>query len=48
MAKSKDIDDKPDRLKVNMLLHCAGPEAIEEYSYFVYNVGEDKECYADV
>ena len=37
-----------DKLKVNMLLHCAGPEAIEEYSHFVYNAGEDKECYADV
>lgn len=46
VAKSKD--DKPDKLKVNMLLHCAGPEAIEEYSHFVYNAGEDKECYADV
>ena len=46
VAKSKD--DKPDKLKVNMLLHCAGPEAIEEYSHFVYNGREDKECYADV
>ena len=46
VAKIKD--DKPDKLKVNMLLHCAGPEAIEEYSHFVYDAGEDKECYADV
>ena len=35
VAKGKD--EKPDKLKVNMLLNCAGPEAIEEYSHFVYN-----------
>ena len=46
VAKGKD--EKPDKLKVNMLLNCAGPEAIEEYSHFVYNVGEEKENYADV
>ena len=33
VAKGKDV--KADRLKVNLLLHCAGPEAIEEYSHFV-------------
>ena len=38
VAKAKD--EKLDKLKVNMLLHCAGPEAIEEYSYFVFNAGE--------
>ena len=26
-----------------MLLNCAGPEAIEEYSHFVYSEGEEKE-----
>ena len=31
-----------------MLLNCAGPEAIEEYSHFVYDEGEEKENYADV
>ena len=46
VAKGKD--EKPDKLKVNMLLNCAGPEAIEEYSHFVYNEGEEKESYADV
>ena len=46
VAKGKD--SKPDKLKVNLLLNCAGPEAIEEYSHFVYNEGEDKECFADV
>ena len=46
VAKGKD--EKPDKLKVNMLLNCAGPEAIEEYSHFVYNEGEGKENYADV
>ena len=46
VAKGKD--EKPDKLKVNMLLNCAGPEAIEEYSHFVYNAGEEKENYADV
>jgi len=35
VAKGKDL--KPDKLKVNMLLNCAGPEAIEEYSHFVYH-----------
>ena len=35
VAKGKD--KKLDKLKVNMLLNCAGPEAIEEYSHFVYN-----------
>ena len=44
----KGKDEKPDKLKVNMLLNCAGPEAIEEYSPFVYNEGEEKENYADV
>lgn len=46
VAKGKD--EKPDKLKVNMLLHCACPEAIEEYSRFVFNEGESNECYADV
>ena len=41
VAKGKD--EKPDKLKVNMLLNCAGPEAIEEYSHFVYSEGEEKE-----
>ena len=44
VAKAKD--DKADKLKVNMLLHCAGPEAIEEYSHFVFRIEEeDKDCY---
>ena len=30
VAKGKD--DKADKMKVNMLLHCAGPEAIEEWT----------------
>ena len=46
VAKAKD--EKPDKLKVNMLLHCAGPEAIEEYSHFVFNAGESNERYDDV
>ena len=46
VAKGKD--DKADKLKVNMLLHCAGPEAIEEYSHFVFTDEEDKDCYQDV
>ena len=33
---------------VLLLLSCAGPEAIEEYSHFVYNEGEEKENYANV
>ena len=46
VAEAKD--EKPDKLKVNMLLHCAGPEAIEECSHFVFNEGESNECYDDV
>ena len=46
VAKGKD--DEADKLKVNMLLHCAGPEAIEEYSHFVFTDEEDKDCYQDV
>ena len=46
VAKAKD--EKPDKLKVNMLLYCAGSEAIEEYSYFVFNAGENNGCYDDV
>ena len=42
VAKGKD------KLKVNMLLHCAWPEAIEEYSHFVSTEEEDKDCYKDV
>ena len=33
VAKRKD--DKGDKLKVKMLL-CVGPEAVDEYSHFVY------------
>lgn len=43
IAKGKD--DKSDKLKVNLLLNCAGPSAIEEYSHFAYNEGEDNESY---
>ena len=46
VAKGKDA--KADKLKVNMLLHCAGPEAIEEYSHFVFTDEEDKDCYQDI
>ena len=46
VAKGKD--DKAGKLKVNMLLHCAGPEAIEEYSHFVFTDEEDNDCYQDV
>ena len=31
-----------------MLLHCTGPEAIEEYSHFVFTSEGDKDCYQDV
>lgn len=46
IAKGKD--DKADKLKVNMLLNCAGPEAIEGYSHFVFTDEEDKDRYQDV
>ena len=32
----KGKDDKVDKLKVKMLLLCVGPEAVDEYSHFVY------------
>ena len=34
--------DLVDKLKVNMLLHCAASEAIEEFSHFVFTDEEDK------
>ena len=37
VAKGKD--EKPDKLKVNLLLNCAGADAIEEFSHFVFNEG---------
>lgn len=46
IAKGKDA--KADKLKVNLLLYYAGPEAIEEYSHFVFTDEEDKHCYQDV
>ena len=42
VAKCKD--DKADKLKVNVLLHCTGPEAIEEYSHFVFTNEGDKDA----
>ena len=42
VAKAKD--EKTDKLKVNMLLYCAGPEAIQDYSHFVFNTVESNEC----
>ena len=45
---AKEKDKKPDKLKVNLLLNCAGPEAIEEDSHFVYNEGESKDSFATV
>jgi len=42
VAKGKD--DKAGKLKVNMLLHCAASEAIEEFSHFVFTDEEDKYC----
>ena len=35
VAKGKDGNE--DKLEVNLLLNCAGPNAIEEHSHFVYN-----------
>ena len=31
----KGKDDKADKLKVNLLLHCAGQEAVKEYSHLI-------------
>lgn len=42
-AKGKHA--KADKQKVNLLLHCAGPEPIKEYSQFVFTDDEDKDCY---
>ena len=30
------------------MFHCAEPEAIEEYSHFVFTSERDKDCYQDV
>ena len=42
VAKGKD--DKADKLEVNMLLHFAASEAIEEFSHFVFTDKKDKYC----
>ena len=39
---AKGTDDKTGKLKVTMLLHCAGPNSIDKYSYFVYTNDEEK------
>ena len=41
---AKGEDDKADQLTVNMLLHCAASEAIEEFSHFVFTAEDDKYC----
>lgn len=46
VAKGKD--EASDKIKVNLLLNCAGADAIEEYSHFNFDEDEDKECYEDV
>ena len=33
-------EKKSDKLKVNLLLNCAGADAIEEYSHFIYTGDE--------
>ena len=43
VAKTKD--EKPDKLKINLLLNCAGANAIEKFSHFVFNEGESRESY---
>jgi hypothetical protein len=45
---ASEKDRKSEKLKVNLLLNCAGAEAIEEYSHFVYNEGESAECFKDI
>jgi len=39
---------KSDKIKVNLMLNCAGSEAIEEYSHFTYDEGESPDSFADV
>lgn len=41
-------EKKSDKIKVNLLLNCAGSDAIEEYSHFTYEEGESLESFADV
>ena len=41
---AKGTDDKTEKLKVTMLLHCAGPNSIDKYSYFVYTNDEEKKA----
>ena len=43
VAKGKE--KATDKVKVNLLLNCAGPDAIEEYSHFDFNEEKDKESY---
>ncbi|XP_032235873.2 uncharacterized protein LOC116617347 [Nematostella vectensis] len=41
-------ENKSDKIKVNMLLNCAGSEAIEEYSYFTYGTDESPESFEKI
>lgn len=43
-----DKEKKSDKIEVNLLLNCAGSDAIEEYSHFTYGEGESPESYGDV
>ena len=46
MAAEKE--KKADKIKVNLLLNCAGSDAIEEYTHFTYDADESPNNFADV
>ena len=41
-------EKKADKIKVNLLLNCAGSDAIEEYTHFTYDADESPNNFADV
>ena len=41
-------EKKADKIKVNLLLNCAGSDAIEEYTHFTYDADESPHNFADV
>ena len=41
-------EKKADKVKANLLLNCAGSDAIEEYTHFTYGPEESAHSFADV
>jgi hypothetical protein len=45
---AKEADEKPDAVKIAMLLTCVGPDAMDRYNQFEYREQESADSYTDV